>query len=222
MRADYAALIVGIALAMLLLGYWVARLTVLREVRNEQPAAVDFTELQRAFAELPAVPRMTTREFGIAAPMNYDALRAELENDPQNMGYHALGQDYAAIAALLNKRQTRLIANPEPQQRIFKPLTMSGFMDLLTSDEALKVYGIGTLKASIERAARRDDRAELAGIVRSVHGMFSPETQTRIRDWLLATELDPAWTTKVVVVDPSRAWQLNLPEAQATDIQQVL
>lgn len=224
MTAEYVTIVVCVAFAMLLLGYWLARLSVQRSVRNEQPATVDFDELRRAFAEssaAPVVPRITMREFDITAPMNYDALRAELENDPQNLGYHALGQDYAAIAALLNQRQTRLITNPEPQRQVYKPLSMDGLMTLLTSDEALKVYGIGTLKANIERAVRRGDRAEVAGIIQSVHGMFSPETQARIRDWLLTTELDPAWTTKVVVTDPSRAWQLNLPAAQATDIQQV-
>lgn len=222
MSLELWLIMAAVAAVALLIGYLLARQNTLRAQRNEQPPTVEFTVPVAAY-DPPAAFEQATRNLtrSITGPVNSEALLAELHDDPQNMGYARFGQNYQALADLLNAHKQRSIPNPAPRLDVPVPLDMTAFMAALTSDEALKIYAIGTLKANIERAVRRNDRVTLAAILKSIQGMFSPDTQQRLQDILLTTLPDPGWTAKVVTSEPSRAEQLGWKVVTASDIQQV-
>lgn len=146
-------------------------------------------------------------------------LQAEIKNDPEGLGYSGLGQNYPAIADLLNKRPE--LPNPEPQQKVPKQWTTIGLLPLIQPDEAWKFYNTPKFLEDVEQAClanNRDMMMALFGITK-MNGLLSQMSQEALLSALAETEPDPSWTP--TILGDSRATILGLPFVQPSDVQQV-
>ncbi len=151
-------------------------------------------------------------------PEQLNALRQEIRTDPAGAGYAALGQDYPAIANLLNARPQ--IPNPAAQSQVPKRFTLVEFLAAASSNEALLVMDKPVLCQYIADAVARNDRAAMGVLLGLMEGLVSAQTRVNLAAMLAATEPDPAWSETVAGV--SRSEVLGLPIILASDVQQVM
>lgn len=137
-----------------------------------------------------------------------EALRDELTTDPAGLGYAALGQDYPALAALLNARPD--VPNPEPRGLVPDlPGSLAEILAILTPAERAAVVQADSIQDLAVRAwTAGQDPVELqvvvAWIAVSPAVEFETVTVQKLADVLLdAGALDVlAALVAVVAADP--------------------
>jgi len=95
-------------------------------------------------------------------------LRNEVAQDPTRLGYAALGQNYPAIADLLN--QATSIANPQAQGEVPNPPAWVEVLATCTPTERVAVLNADTLKALCVRLWTIGENADLSVVVGFVAG----------------------------------------------------
>lgn len=150
--------------------------------------------------------------------MNYETLRNEIINDPLGYGYAELGQDYPAIANLLNA--IPMIPNPEPQGTVYKRWQMQDFFDAIQPQETFQILQLPALVPYIESAIAKNDRPGMARLFGLITPILSAQSVTNITTMLNTTEPDPYYAE--TIPGESRAAQLGLTFVQNTDVQLVV
>jgi len=150
--------------------------------------------------------------------LNADQL-AVLAAELADARYSALlaAQDYEAIAALLNVQPD--IANPQPRPNVPQRFTWDTFIDLLTPQEVLGMYGYGNFAADLRRALESNDQVELVALWRGAKTALAAATVTKVETEFNKTQPDPDW--QATVLGPSRATELGLPRILPQDVQAV-
>lgn len=208
---DLLALVVSVlALTVAVVGWRAARsVTSL----NSTPALPRKVKRFTATPARPAPTDMTGR--ATLLPPTRAALQAELAADPMGLGYETHGQDYPAIAALLNATGT--MPNPDAQGNVPRRLGMLDLYAAIQPAEALQIYQLSALKDDVETVLRANDRTAMAALLSIVAGLLSVESQAAIGGLLEATEKDPDW--QATVSTPSRAAVLGWLPITAAQVQ---
>ncbi len=152
-------------------------------------------------------------------PTQLEILRSEIKDDPAKLGYAELGDDYPAIAALLNQRDE--IENPTPQGQT--PKRLSVLADMFTAilpAEAFGLLSVPGLLDRIERAVEQNNRPAMTALFTIISFQLTQGSRNAITSKLAETEPDPAWSP--TVTQPSRAEALGLPVVSEHDVQAVL
>lgn len=152
-----------------------------------------------------------------ALKMDYAVLRAELANDPTGKGYAALGQDYGAIAKLLN--DVPMIPNPTPCDNVPKRWTLADFLAAPTAQETISILQLPALIPYIDNAVSSNDRTAMAKLLNLIAPMLSAQSRANVQAMLDATEPDPTWQATIAGV--SRAAELGLSMVRNEDVQAI-
>ncbi len=147
-----------------------------------------------------------------------DTLRKEIIDDPADLGYAALGQDYPAITARLNARTD--VPNPARQDNIPRRLKWGEVLAVMTVDERLALYERPAIQQESRDAIVGADRESITDLQPILGKILSVETQTRLNTLLAETERDPSWTA--TIPGDSRATSLGLGYVTDSDIQAVM
>lgn len=148
-----------------------------------------------------------------------DTIRDEIINDPTDIGYAALGQDYPAIAAAMNARP--MVDNPQTEAaQVPKRLTMTDIFTAITPTEARALYGIPGFRNDVERAVEAGDRAAMQMYIAIAGDDLSANSIAALASLLTETENDPAWSAQIP--GQSRATALGVAPVRATDVQEAM
>lgn len=80
-----------------------------------------------------------------------DTIRSEIHNDPTDIGYADLGDDYAAIAAAMNARP--MVDNPVTEApQVAKRLGIRDLFGAITPGEARALYMIPGFRDDVQEA----------------------------------------------------------------------
>ena len=148
-----------------------------------------------------------------------EAIRAELQNDPEGLGYASLEQNYPAIADAMNARP--MIDNPvtEAPQVPKRP----GIRDLfgaITPSEARALYMIPGFRDDVQEAAEAGDRVALQMYVAIAGEDLSQQSVAALAALMQQTEDDPNWSAQIP--GQSRATVLGVAPVKAADVQEAM
>lgn len=148
-----------------------------------------------------------------------DIIRAELQNDPEGIGYAALGQNYPAIADAMNDRQ--MVANPVTEApQVLKRLGIRDLFAAITPTEARALYMIPGFRDDVQKAAEAGDRVALQMYVAIGAPDLSQQSIAALTALMQATEPDPTWSAQIP--GDSRATVLGVATVRPQDVQEAM
>lgn len=148
-----------------------------------------------------------------------ETIRSEIQNDPEGMGYAALGQNYPAIADAMNARP--MIDNPVTEApQVLKRLGIRDLFAAITPTEARALYMIPGFRDDVQKATEAGDRVALQMYVAIGAPDLSQQSIAALTALMVATEADPTWTAQIP--GNSRATVLGVAPVRATDVQEAM
>jgi hypothetical protein len=146
-------------------------------------------------------------------------IRDELNNDPEELGYAALGDNYPAIADAMNERP--LIDNPVAEApQVAKRLGIRDLFGAISATEARALYMIPGFRDDVQEAAEAGDRVALQMYVAIGAPDLSQQSIAALTALMVATDADPTWTAQIA--GDSRATVLGVAPVRATDVQEAM
>lgn len=148
-----------------------------------------------------------------------DIIRSELQNDPEGLEYAGLGQNYPAIADLMNQRP--MVDNPVTEvPQVLKRLGIRDLFAAITPTEARALYMIPGFRDDVQAAAEAGDRVALQMYVAIAGPDLSANSIAALTALMTATEADPTWSAQIP--GDSRATVLGVAPVRATDVQEAM
>lgn len=148
-----------------------------------------------------------------------EAIRAELQNDPEGLGYASLEQNYPAIADAMNARP--MIDNPVTEApQVPKRLGIRDLFGAITPTEARALYMIPGFRDDVQEAAEAGDRVALQMYVAIAGEDLSQQSVAALAVLMQQTEDDPAWSAQMP--GQSRATVLGVAPVKAADVQEAM
>lgn len=152
-----------------------------------------------------------------------DIIRSEIQNDPEGLGYAALGQNYPAIADAMNARP--MIDNPvtEAPQVPAKPSLAQLFGAELQADQVGTLAAIEKFGNLLDMASAAIDKGDTQSIMAHIAifgSTMNANGKAALAAAVSATQPDPTWTAQIP--GDSRATVLGVAPVRATDVQEAM
>lgn len=142
-----------------------------------------------------------------------------LAKELEKSDYVTYGQDYPAIAVVLNERPA--VANPTPQGITPRQLNLSEFFRAAAAvDPAGAMTAIGTfapLMSMVQTAISNNDRMSMQDYLAIFSSILNDGADAALLALFAQTELDPSW--QATITDDSIAMSLGLPTITEMDVQ---
>lgn len=152
-----------------------------------------------------------------------DIIRAEINNDPEGLGYAELGSNYPAIAERMNQRP--MVANPVTEASLVpvKPSLAQLFGAALQADQTGTLAAIEKFGNLLDMASAAIEKGDSQSIMAHI-AIFGSTMNSAGKAALAAaasqTQTDPTWSAQIP--GDSRSTVLGVAPVRATDVQEAM